>query len=99
MDILMIMPNHVHAIMELTCAPVRRGEARHGLPEMVRALKAFSARRINRLRNTPGVPVWQRNYYEHIIRTQGEWERIRWYIENNTAQWEEDQENPAFWER
>jgi putative transposase len=96
MDILMIMPNHVHLIMELTCAPVRRGETRRGLPEMVRALKSFSARQINRLRNTPGVPVWQRNYYDHIIRTQDEWERIRWYIENNPGLWEEDQENPAF---
>ncbi len=38
----------------------------HGLPEIIRAFKSFSARRINALRHTSGVPVWQRNYYEHI---------------------------------
>jgi putative transposase len=42
----------------------------HGLSEIVRAFKSFSARRINRSRRLPGVPVWQRNYYEHIIRNQ-----------------------------
>jgi hypothetical protein len=39
------------------------------LPEIVRALKTFSVCRINQLRGTPDAPVWQRNYYEHIIRT------------------------------
>ncbi|MFQ5578703.1 MAG: hypothetical protein ACE5G8_17135 [Anaerolineae bacterium] len=37
------------------------------MPEIVRALKSFSARRINELRRAPGAPVWQRNYWEHII--------------------------------
>lgn len=41
---------------------------KHGLPEIVGQLKTFSARRINKFRHTPGVAVWQRNYYEHIIR-------------------------------
>ncbi len=37
--------------------------------------------------------VWQRNYYEHIIRNQLELDRIRKYIADNTYRWEEDQEN------
>jgi REP element-mobilizing transposase RayT len=61
----------------------------------VRAFKSFSARRINELRKTQGIPVWQRNYYEHIIRNDEEHNRIHLYIEANPANWMEDNENPA----
>jgi putative transposase len=64
------------------------------LPEIIRAFKTFSARRVNGMRNTPGVPLWQRNYYEHIIRSEDELMRIREYIANNPLQWEMDRENP-----
>ena len=67
---------------------------RHGLPEIVRAFKTFSARQINQLRHTPGIPVWQRNYYEHIIRNNAALNRIRQYIKANPAHWEKDRENP-----
>lgn len=63
------------------------------LPEIVRAFKSFSARRINTRRGTPGTPVWQRNYYEHIIRNQVELDAIRLYIQSNPAMWEDDAEN------
>jgi putative transposase len=65
----------------------------HGLPEIVRAFKSFSARRINVLRHTKGTPVWQRNYYEHIIRNQQDLELTWLYIESNPARWETDEEN------
>ena len=68
---------------------------RHGLPEIVRAFKTFSARRINALHNTVGTPFWQRNYYEHVIRNQSALDRIRQYIADNPARWSEDLENPA----
>ena len=67
----------------------------HGLPEIVRALKTFSARRINDIRHTPGVSVWQRNYYEHIVRGDEELLRVREYIVNNPLEWENDRENPS----
>ncbi|MDX9721239.1 MAG: transposase [Myxococcota bacterium] len=44
---------------------------------------------------TPRVPVWQRNYYEHIIRDDDDLSRIRQYIIDNPAQWAFDKENPA----
>jgi putative transposase len=75
----------------LNPAPTRR----HGLPEMVRGLKTFSARGINERRHTPGAPVWQRNYYEHVIRDDGELLRVREYIMNNPLEWETDRENPS----
>jgi len=48
---------------------------------------------INGLRRTTGAPVWQRNYYEHIIRDEKEWARIHAYIEANPGNWEDDEEN------
>jgi putative transposase len=63
---------------------------RHGLPEIVRALKTFSARRINEYRNTPGISVWQRNYYEHIIRNEAAYLKIANYIQTNPQRWLED---------
>mgnify|MGYP001772887232 CR=1 FL=1 len=40
------------------------------------------------------MPVWQRNYYEHIIRNEESLNRIREYIVNNPIKWETDKENP-----
>ena len=67
---------------------------RHGLSEIVRAFKTFSARRINALQGTAGTALWQRNYYEHVIRDEGALDRIRQYIADNPARWHEDPENP-----
>jgi hypothetical protein len=72
-------------------APTTR---RHALPEIVRGLKTFSSRHINESRQTPGVPVWQRNYYEHVIRNEDSLDRIRLYIAENPARWAYDRENP-----
>ena len=67
---------------------------RHPLSEIVRALKTFSARKIIELMGTPGVPVWQRNYYERIVGDEPELFMIREYISNNPRCWETDEENP-----
>ena len=69
---------------------------RHGLPEIVRGFKTFSARRINESRRTPGEPVWQRNYYDRIIRDD-ELNRIREYIIDNPLKWDLDKDNPENW--
>lgn len=45
------------------------------------------------MRGTNNVPVWQRNYYEHIIRNAQDGNRIQHYIESNPAMWEKDDEN------
>lgn len=66
------------------------GNHRETLSEIVRQLKTFSARRINEKRNTPGEPVWQRNYWDHVIRDEEEYHNIILYIKTNPAQWERD---------
>jgi REP element-mobilizing transposase RayT len=57
--------------------------------------KSVTARRINRLRHTPGAPVWQRNYYEHIVRDERALNAIRQYIADNPARWAWDTYNPT----
>ena len=46
------------------------------------------------MRNAGGVALWQRNYYEHVVRGENELHRIREYVANNPLQWETDRENP-----
>ena len=67
---------------------------RHGLSEIVRAFKTFSSRQINDQRGTPGIPIWQRNYYEHVIRNETALNRIRQYILDNPFRWTFDPDNP-----
>jgi len=100
-DAFVVMPDHIHGIIILnerevvtdsdgvcTSTPVPTGKRRyHGLPEIVRGFKTFSSRQTNQLRGIPGVRVWQRNYYEHIIRNESALNRIRAYIARNPAQW------------
>ena len=69
-----------------------RPGVRHALPEVVRALKTFSARRINALRGTPGAAVWQRGYYERVIRNERELVLTRRYIETNPQRWQQNHE-------
>ena len=94
LDEFVIMPNHIHGIIKLNESG---GEA---LSEIIRMFKTSSARRINQLRGSKGIPVWQRNYYEHIIRNEQALQTIREYIFNNHLSWEQDQlhpNNPSKW--
>jgi putative transposase len=68
---------------------------RHPLSEIVRAFKSYSARRINGLRKTRGLAVWQRNYFETILRDENHYHHIRTYILNNPHRWLEDQLHPS----
>jgi len=61
---------------------------------IIRAFKAAATKRINALRGSPGAPVWQRNYHEHVIRDDESLRAIRQYIAENPIRWAMDQENP-----
>jgi REP element-mobilizing transposase RayT len=65
------------------------------LGSMVRGFKSAVTVRINTLRDRPGTPVWQRNYYDRIIRDDRELDRAREYILDNPRRWAEDKHNPA----
>ena len=71
------------------------GAAPGSIGAIIGQIKSITTKRINRSRNTPGAQVWQRNYYEHIIRNAEELDRIRAYINANPLLWAEDTENIA----
>lgn len=108
LDSFVVMPNHLHGIVWMTPvgahgrAPVPADPAtEHTLQRPPRSLGSFVAgyksavtRRVNQLRGMPGTPLWQRNYWEHVIRDDASLKEIREYIENNPARWAEDQLHP-----
>ena len=91
-----IMPNHLHGIIEYHNDG--RGGARTAptdikikpLGRIIGAFKTVSTKHINKIQNTPGHKLWQRNYYEHIIRNEKDLNRIREYIIYNPLKWPED---------
>ena len=103
MDEWVVMPNHLHGIIMITdcrggsrTAPARSDQSkRKPLGRLIGAFKTVSTKRVNEIYNTPGAKLWQRNYYEHIIRSENEITRIRAYIAQNPAKWKFDWENPS----
>ena len=87
-----VMPNHLHAILGIM---ERRRDAvvQPAVGEIVRAFKSITAVAANRLLATPRRPFWQRNYYEHIIRSGEERSEVAQYIAANPANWSKDREN------
>ena len=71
-----------------------RGSISGSVCSIVQNFKSVSTRKINKFRNNPGSPVWQRNYYERVIRNEDELSRAREYVVNNPMKWELDKENP-----
>ena len=61
------------------------------LPSIVRTYKAAVTREINRTHSISPAKIWQRNYYEHVIRSERDLNRIREYILTNLARWAEDE--------
>jgi REP element-mobilizing transposase RayT len=107
-DAFAIMPNHIHGIMSIVdncrgtaCRAPTEMIERFGkptacsLPTIVRSFKSAATKRINALRKTPGARIWQRNYYEHVIRNEDDLNEIRQYILDNPVKWDMDEENPT----
>jgi REP element-mobilizing transposase RayT len=61
---------------------------------IIQNFKSVTTRKVNRLHFEPGYKIWQKNYYERIIRNEGELNATRRYILDNPLNWEQDQENP-----
>ncbi len=68
-----VMPNHVHILVSPNVP----------LPRLTKALKGFTAKRANQILARTGNPFWQEESYDHLVRDSVEWERIKFYIEEN----------------
>jgi REP element-mobilizing transposase RayT len=72
------------------------GPPSRSIGAMIAGFKSAASKRINEMRGTPGLPVWQRNYYESIIRNTESLDRVRKYIRNNPAKWTLERERTVF---
>ena len=82
LDEMIVMPNHVHAIVV-----VQEGAHRPTVSAVVRSLKSISARRINQQRGSEGISVWQRGFFERIIRDTRQLTQVQEYIRMNPLRW------------
>jgi len=104
LDTYIVMPNHLHAIVWIQGPPpsekptprLARGPRPKSLGALVGGFKAATTRRIRALLQTPEAVIWQRNYYERIIRDERELNAIRQYILDNPARWADDEEHPQY---
>jgi REP element-mobilizing transposase RayT len=98
-----VMPNHMHAIFQIincannvvgaycnTTLPRRFKSPSNSVGAIVRGYKSTVTRQINEIAKEPGHKIWQRNYYEHIIRNQESLNRITEYININPKLWEKN---------
>jgi len=113
LDAYVIMPNHIHGILVIHAGSpkdtVSSAGATFGAPQVgglgtiVAAFKSATTRRVNLAMQTPGSPLWQRGYYEHIVRKtnhaalERELSSIREYIYRNPIQWTVDRDNSVTW--
>ena len=80
-DEYIIMPNHIHFIISINGSPWTSTPT---IPKIISSLKTIITKKI-------GYSIWQRNYYEHIIRNEKEYLKIKEYIINNPLEWENDE--------
>ena len=69
------------------------------LPMFIGRFKMNSAKEYNNLCNTKSNRLWQRNYYEHVIRNEKELNNLREYIMNNPLKWSMDKENMDYYSK
>ena len=107
-DEFVIMPNHLHGIIFIGDNPVgatggrplspkgriASGPGKYSLAAFIAGFKSACSRSINQSLGTRRINMWQRNYYEHIIRNERSLNAIREYILNNPNRWSDDPENP-----
>ena len=114
LDEFIVMPNHFHAIVIINPvganghSPLPKSSNKPIMPLMkpkslsslMVGFKSSVTKQINLIRHTPGAKIWQRNYYEHIVRNKQSLNNIRQYIINNPLSWGKDQlhpDNPSKW--
>lgn len=106
LDAWVVMPNHLHGILIINQARLSPnppanlppmppdGAPAGSLGAIIGAYKSATTQRMNRIRGVTGRQIWQRNYYEGIIRSDAELDAIRKYIHDNPLNWPHDEHHP-----
>ena len=87
-------PNHSVGAIHESPLPLRQQRRQMTLSKIIGRFKMLTAKHINEIRQLPGISVWQRNYYEHIIRNEDDYRQIAEYIADNPHRWAEDTLHP-----
>lgn len=102
-DEFLVMPNHIHGIIWIIgekatqrVAPTKhlQGPKPGSLGVIIGQYKLITTKRINQIGETKGSRIWQRNYYDRIIRSEKELDAIRQYIQISPQNWESDLDIP-----
>ena len=94
LDAFVVMPNHVHGIVVIVDRSIST------LGAIVGAFKSLAAIEVNHLLSRSGRPLWQRSFYEHVVRNDRELDRFRAYVAANPSRWPTDAvhpDNPSRW--
>lgn len=101
LDEFIVMPDHVHGVIVISDGEANGVGAIHTtiyyvplrtrrtmlLPKLLGRFKMASAKQINQKRGASGTPVWQRGYFDHVIRNEDDLNQIRDYIRTNPLRW------------
>jgi REP element-mobilizing transposase RayT len=100
LDEFVVMPNHIHGIIVVkkdivgnrhACSLQKRQY--QTIPVVVGSYKSAVTRNIRKIKSSGSGFVWQKSFYDHIIRDGSSLNRIREYVINNSIQWDTDVEN------
>jgi len=107
--ILMLLPagyvgarqNPQDHVLESSASPLQtvsqpaqpKGTVHQSLGAILGAFKASVSNKAHHILDNPKIPIWQRNYHEHVIRNETDLQTIRQYIHDNPSKWEFDEEN------
>ena len=78
-----IMPNHIHLLLQIHTDTDGRSMIAPTISTVVRLLKGAVSKQA-------GFPVWQKGFYEHVIRNENDYREIWKYIDGNPGKWTED---------
>ena len=88
-DKYIIMPNHIHLLLTLPHND-GRGDPSPTMGTVMGWLKYHATKEINNLRGTVGDKIFQRSFYDHIVRNYEDYDEIRKYIQENPTRWQAD---------
>ena len=79
-----VMPNHIHLLLRITTDADGRPIAAPTISTVVNQMKGVITKKV-------GFPIWQKGFYDHIVRGESDYRAIYEYIDNNPAKWIDDE--------
>ncbi len=102
-----LMPNHLHGVLTINSkAPSADAQDKRGgavesfgkptpnsIPTIIRSFKSAASKRVRESGMSANESIWQKGFYEHVIRNTQEYVDITNYILLNPARWADDEDN------